>query len=58
MAAVRKLHMGTENESDSGMKEGIKFMKLTVPENLKVTDGYATADLAVLYVSGMFKKEK
>lgn len=57
IAAVRKLHTGTENESDSGMKEGVKFMKLTMPENLMITDGYATADRAALYVLGTFKEE-
>lgn len=58
IAAVRKLHTGTEKETDSGMKEGIAFMKLTLPENLKVIEGYATADLAALSVTGTFEKEK
>ena len=58
-AGVRKWHSGAANEpADSEIAKGIEFMSDTADKNTKISGGYATADLATLYVSFVANKEK
>ncbi len=58
IAGVRKLHEGTENEPDSEIEKGIEFLTLMMPQDLKVTGGYAKEDKAVLSLTGVMGKER
>jgi len=57
IAGVRKWHQGTDKEPDSEIEKGIEFLTMMMPENLKVSGGFATKDRAVLYLRGTMEKE-
>jgi len=56
-AGVRKWHSGAAKEPDSEIAKGIEFMSDTADKNTKISGGYATAELATLYVSFVENKE-
>jgi hypothetical protein len=59
IAALRTLiPEKSQNMSDSEIKESLEFVAGLLPKNPKITDGYAKAGRAVLYVEGTLEGEK